>query len=230
VYLRVGHSSNDFRISLICAKTKLAPVKTLSIPRLELNAVVLLNRLLAWATRSLHLSNVSIYGWTDSTIVLAWLRQHPSTWKTYVANRVSEIQTSSLNVSWNHVPLQENPADCASRGLSATALTAHEICWNEPSWLKNDSANWPKHDPAISTDAVITERISAEARSVSTVLQVDRVSEWELPHRYSSWMRLTRITIYVRRFVANLRQKKHTQTNKKRLPIQVSELNEAAEF
>jgi len=128
------------------------------------------------------------------------------------------------------VPSQENLADCASRGLSATALTAHEIWWNGPSWLKNDSANWPKHDPAISTDAVITERISAEARSVSTVLQVDHISEWELPHRYSSWTRLTQITAYVRRFVANLRQRKHIQTNKKRLPIQVSKLNEAAEF
>jgi len=80
----------------------------------------------------------------------------------------------------------------------------------ERPWLKNDSANWPKHDPAISTDAVITEKISAEARQVSTVLQMDRVNEWELPHRYSSWTRLIRITAYVRRFVANLRQKKYS--------------------
>jgi len=77
VYLRLMHYSRNVRVSLICAKTRVAPVKTLSIPRLELNAVVLLSRLLLWTRRSLPLGDVSIYGWTDSTIVLGWLRQHP---------------------------------------------------------------------------------------------------------------------------------------------------------
>jgi len=161
-------------------------------------------------------------------IVLGWLRQHPSTWKTYVTNHVSEIQTSLPSVSWNHVPSKDNPADCASRGLSAMALTAHELWWNGSSWLRNDSANWPKHNPATSMDIAITKKISAEARQV-TVLYVDCINEWDLPHRYSRWTRLVRITAYVFRFVANLRRKKQFQP-KKKLPIQVSELNEAAEF
>jgi len=91
-----------------------------------------------------------------------------------------------------------------------------------------EDSTWPKHDPATSTGAAITEKISAEARQV-TVLRVDRVNEWELSHRYSRWTRLVRVTAYVRRFVANLRRKKHSQT-KKKLPIQVSDSNEAAEF
>ncbi|KAH0947395.1 hypothetical protein HN011_009112 [Eciton burchellii] len=78
VYLRVIHSESNFQVSLICAKTKVAPVKTISIPRLELNAVVLLSRLLVWTQQALSLSSVPTYGWTDSTITLAWLQQHPS--------------------------------------------------------------------------------------------------------------------------------------------------------
>jgi len=78
VYLRVMHYSHNFQVSLICAKTRIAPVKTLSIPRFELNTVVLLNRLLSWTRRSLLLNNVdNIDLWMDSMIVLGWLRQQP---------------------------------------------------------------------------------------------------------------------------------------------------------
>jgi len=70
VYLRVIHSESNFQVSLICAKTKFA-VKTISTPRLELNAVVLLSRLLIWTQQALSLSSVPTYGWTDSTITLA---------------------------------------------------------------------------------------------------------------------------------------------------------------
>jgi hypothetical protein len=74
---------------------------------------VLLSRLLSWTRRALSLSNVSTYGWTDSTITLAWLKQHLSKWNMYVANRASEVQTSSADVTWQHVPSKENSADCA---------------------------------------------------------------------------------------------------------------------
>jgi len=132
VYLRVIHSISNSQVSLICAKTKVAPVKTTNIPRLELNAVVLLSRLLSWTRRALSLSNVSTYGWTDFTITLAWLKQHPSKWNTYVANRVSEVHTLSSDVTWQHVSSKENLADCASRRLSALMLSSHDLWWNGP--------------------------------------------------------------------------------------------------
>jgi len=119
VYLRVIYSISNSQFSLICAKTKVAPevsakvVKAISIPRLELNAVVLLSRLLSWTRYALSLLNVSTYGWTDSTITLACLKQHLSKWNMYVANRFSEVQTSSVDVTWQHVPSKENPTDCA---------------------------------------------------------------------------------------------------------------------
>jgi hypothetical protein len=89
VYLRVIHFISNFQVNLICAKTKFAPLKTISIPCLELNAVVVLNRLLSWTSSVLSLSNFPTYEWTDSTIILA-LKQYPSKWNTYIANRISE--------------------------------------------------------------------------------------------------------------------------------------------
>lgn len=71
VCLRVLHSFDDARVNIIAAKTKVALIKTLCIPRLELNAVVLLSRLLKWVQNSLNLSHVPVYGWTDSTVTLA---------------------------------------------------------------------------------------------------------------------------------------------------------------
>jgi hypothetical protein len=166
VYLRVIHSESNFQVNLICAKTKVAPVKTISIPRLELNAVVLLSRLLIWTQQALSLSSVPTYGWTDSTITLAWLQQHPSKWTTYVANRVSEVQTALSGAAWHHVPSKKNPADCTSRGLSASMLLSHDLWWNSPAWLRRSSTMWPKRDPAMSVDKTTSKEISTEARKV----------------------------------------------------------------
>lgn len=81
--------------------------------------------------------------WSDSTITLAWIKQSPHQLKTFVANRVAEIQTSTSGCSWRHVRSNDNPADIASRGVDAAELINNNLWWLGPPWLVFDPIGWP---------------------------------------------------------------------------------------
>ncbi|XP_070529935.1 uncharacterized protein [Cardiocondyla obscurior] len=139
VYIRVTTvKDNDFvsRIGLLQAKTKVAPLKIISLPRLELNAAALLVKLINNIKHIARFQIAKIHLWTDSTIALAWIQGHPSRWTTFVANRVTEIQETLPEAQWHHVPREENPADCASRGQSAVAFNNHPLWWKGPAWVQ----------------------------------------------------------------------------------------------
>ncbi|XP_044742380.1 uncharacterized protein LOC123304888, partial [Chrysoperla carnea] len=112
--------------SLIASKTKIAPLKSFRINRLELSGAHLLTRLLKspeMGLNNLKLHRIKLY--TDSKTVLCWLKTPPYLLNTYVANRVSDILGDTSPTDWGHVKSEDNPADCASRGLKMSTYGAN---------------------------------------------------------------------------------------------------------
>lgn len=145
VYIRLDCGERVYT-HLIIAKSKITPTKPLTIPRVELCAAELATRLATWVNKSIRISveKMPIYFWSDAMIVLYWIKGDISRWKTYVANRVSKILSESSPHQWNHVDTKENPADCATRGLSPTQLAKFDLWWKGPPWLTQPSTNWPQ--------------------------------------------------------------------------------------
>ncbi|XP_043264236.1 uncharacterized protein LOC122404367 [Colletes gigas] len=190
-YLRVTTKNNDVFTTLIMAKTRVAPIKTQSIPVLELNGAVLLSELIVHVKRSFPIEMSRIICWTDSTIALAWLKKHASTWKVVIANRVSKIQTMLPKAEWRHVPTRFNPADLNSRGVDAAELIQSELWISGPKWLRQSEENWPKSPASLETE---------EGKRVSHTLVATPEKEWNLVFRFSQWSKLQRVTAYCLRF------------------------------
>ncbi|XP_066598555.1 uncharacterized protein [Prorops nasuta] len=117
-YELLTDENGHFSVHLVMSKIKVAPIKTTSIPRLELVAAALLVKLLVHVKTSLVGSCDAIRCYSDSQVALAWIGKQPVHWKTFVANRVSYVQTHLPEASWHYVPTKLNPADLCSRGTS----------------------------------------------------------------------------------------------------------------
>ena len=123
VYLRVVNSEDVADTHLITAKTKVAPLETSLAATTRTVCCRPADQTSIYHLREFGIDQNPRSFMSDSTTTLAWIQGHPSRWKTYVANRVSEIQRTLPDAHWNHVPSQDNPADCASRGLPSQPAT-----------------------------------------------------------------------------------------------------------
>ncbi|OXA42254.1 uncharacterized protein LOC110859464 [Folsomia candida] len=132
-----AYQEDKISTSLITSKTRVAPVKTVSLPRLELCGALLLSELMSSVQSALRIPLHSVTAWTDSSVTLSWIKSHPSRWKTFVANRLTKIQALVPPERWGHVRSEDNPADCASRGISSSKLINHSLWWKGPHWLKH---------------------------------------------------------------------------------------------
>ncbi|XP_035232769.1 uncharacterized protein LOC118204571 [Stegodyphus dumicola] len=120
VYYKSVFLYGEVVIRLVTSKSKVSPIKQVTIPRLELCAAVLLAKLMNRVICALKVNNV--FFWSDSSIVLAWLKKKPCCMKTFVANRVAMVQEITEVRQWHHVSSKQNPADLISRGADPVKL------------------------------------------------------------------------------------------------------------
>ena len=185
LYLTDENSSN-----LLYGKAKVAPLKSKSLPQLELTAVWLGVKLAKYILSTL--SNVifkEIVIWSDSEACLQWIRNNKSN-IVFVKNRVAEIKEIALNYKFYHVISQENPADCLSRGMKYSNFKNSRLWFSGPEWLVN-SDNWPKQKDIIMVNEIICEPSPIK-------LELNSIFELE---RYSNLTRIFNITFNIFKFI-----------------------------
>ncbi|KAK9502520.1 hypothetical protein O3M35_011289 [Rhynocoris fuscipes] len=201
VYLHTT-SGHNAHVSLLAAKSKVAPNKSTTLPRLELCGAHLLAKLMSHIMHrmlpALHLSSVAF---CDSTVTLAWIRGESHRWKTFVGNRVAEIQELLPHTAWRHVSSQDNPADCASRGLLPHQLQLHPLWWQGPHWLQQHADAWPTTRDQVHNN----DEINAELKIIAPATAASTPASLSLIDRYSSLTKLKRVVAFCHRFSYNCR-------------------------
>ncbi|GFQ77223.1 integrase catalytic domain-containing protein [Trichonephila clavata] len=202
LYLRFVTCNNKIETSFICSKSRVAPLKSLTLPRLELTAAILSARLAKQVSSCLKF-NANIYYWTDSLISYYWIRGDSSAFKPYIKNRVQEIQLLSDPSQWGHCPGKDNPSDLISRGTSAVKLAQNELWWHGPPWLKLTPDHWPNRHRDILDSELCSEELEYRS-SVHAAVTQQRESLVDI-NRFSSLKKLLKVTAWVFRFVNNAR-------------------------
>ena len=133
--------STCVQVQLIQAKTRVGPVKAITIPRLELLTATIGTRLATSMVKELEQKDITLSFWSDSSTVIAWIKRDDH-WDVFVWNRVQEIREVTSKESWRHVPGVMNPADLPSRECRVPQLLQNRW-WEGPAWLKQPAEDWP---------------------------------------------------------------------------------------
>lgn len=183
---------------LLTSKTKVADLKFQSTARLELNGAVLLSELLKWTVQLYSPRKVEVLAFSDSKIVLAWLNAHPSKWKTYVANRTSQILEWMKASQWHYIDTKMNPADCASRGLLPSELITHNL------WLHGPSPTDLSFENIEPLDANQNTILNDSIKKSSIVLHAVNSSNVSLLlSKFSTHSKLLRVITRISNFIRN---------------------------
>lgn len=221
IYFRSVNSLNIVDVNLVCSKSRVAPVKVISIPRLELCAALLgveLAHTVIKATEN-EIKIDKIFYWCDSTIVLSWISSESSKLKTFVANRVSKIQTFSHSYQWRYIPTDMNPADYISRGVDPEETQQLDSWFFGPKFLLSDDQYWP-NNIEIQSNTDLPELKQPHSK----ILLTKECDKFDVFYRYSSFNKCIRVVAYLLRFKNNLAVKLERRNLDN---LKISELDEA---
>ena len=199
---RYKYVSGKISVALVTAKARVAPIKSVGIPRLELMGAVLGVRLAETVSEKLKKTLSEHTLWMDSMGVICCVQGHSRRLKslTFVANRVAEIQRKISPAQWRDVPGEENPADTATRGLALRDMSTESRWFQGPSFLHEGEESWPLDHRPYETDC--TEEGKQELSKISLTFQTNRSFPLLDADRFPSWLKLVRVTAWIMRFIS----------------------------
>ncbi|XP_062419395.1 uncharacterized protein LOC134132166 [Pungitius pungitius] len=208
-YLQGKNKQGETVTSFVASKSRVAPLKKMTLPRLELMGALIGARLGHSFLKPLNMEKSQLQMWTDSMITLHWIRSSAQRWKPFVANRVTEIQGLTNPETWSHCAGKMNPADLPTRGQHAQSLIESQLWWSGPASLST-----AERELDIDDDNVVNE-VNTELKSkYQTVVQFTS-AEQTVPllnlERYGRLKTVLRITAWVKRFVTNTRSCQRVQ-------------------
>ena len=223
-YGAVAYLQNTENVAFVMARSRVAPLKDHTLPKLELMAAVTAAQLGTFILSALqrHLSEITVRLWSDSQIVLHWIFS-TKTLKQFVANRVREICDMFPTSVWRYCPTNDNAADLLTRGITATQLTSSQLWLKGPTWLPSE-CDWPSWSPTSVHHIHTTEEVEPTTSNAEqpTIPQPGLHQIIDIT-RYSKLAHLYRTTAYVLRFINNTRK----ASQKENGVITVTELNTA---
>lgn len=201
IYIRTIHDKG-IDLTIVAGKSKVAPTKIMSIPRLELQAAVLGTRLANTVQKETRLEINTITHWSDSKTVLSWIKSEVRKYKQFVQYRISEILDTTVESQWQYIDTANNPAD------EGTKMITTQSKWvSGPDFLKTYDNLWKigdKGSPDLSHE---------ELRPIFTIAAIDKPNfDWLNIEWCSDWTRLKRSVCIVMKYIEWLKHKSKQTT------------------
>ena len=208
VYIRVFDAEGCIEVSLLAARSRIAPVKGMTIPRLELMSCVLLSNLVDRVCKEFEgfVKVDEIFCWNDSMVALHWISSEKKINDGFVRRRVEKVRSLVPVDKWYHVESRFNPADILSRGAFLSPLHKNELWLQGPSFLGNFT-DFEQYRLKNKLDEIVTlftsedDNLNKNERSETSLFEVVDVS------RYNDYTKLLHVISYILRFISNVKAK-----------------------
>ena len=207
-YLRQENEAGNISVALVMGKSRVAPLKVTTIPRLELVAAKVSVKVAALVKEEIKVENLEEFYYTDSEIVLGQLNNTEKRFRTFIANRVRTIRTYTSVSQWRHVSSKHNPADLSSRGMSADEEDKVKMWLQGPSLLLQPRETFQKSNlENVQMDVVDDPEVIKGVRVLGTKLVEDSLIT-RIEHRISSWVKMVRVLLQMMKFVKRCKRMK----------------------
>ena len=223
-YIRQINEDGQIHVSLVMAKSRVSPLKSHTVPRIELTAAQTASEVGKMVKSELEISSISETYWADSKIALGYIHNEKKRFRIFVANRVKKIRTLTNKEQWKYINTNENPADYASRGISLADEVKIQKWFRGPEFLWKAKTEWDiEHRITEILDDDLEVKVNISANTIVTNMAPTNNLLQSLAESYSQWTKMTRVMAVIVKFCQRCRKVDTEQTE---FTLSVSDIKE----